>query len=275
VKGRITISHSLVLFPADTRDLSGEQREVPAGTYRVEAVDERGKVRWLKIEGENWGNAAECWDAVKSGGEPRPLLRTRNLILAMVAGLLSLILIKNSCIVARDSGDTHTNGGPSTVLKAVIEQYTEGKIQTRWYRNRSSYDSEYRAGWYTIAEIAGGKRLLHEVNHPQIVQIHRDALIVLLVISIFVQIPRSVRGFLRILVPIVIWPMPQMPISNPTLDTPFFFFFPLLVIACIVLLWANPMVDEKPSRLHQIQDMLAWVLPAGYNLLIFLIIKPF
>lgn len=77
----ITITKSLVLFPAETGDLS-QHHVLPRGSYAVEPVpnplNKKGEP-WLRIVGQYWANARPCWEAVSS--EPaktsRPDLRTQ------------------------------------------------------------------------------------------------------------------------------------------------------------------------------------------------------
>jgi thioredoxin-like negative regulator of GroEL len=65
---RIEIEHELVLF-----SLSGEaaaHKEISPGIYHVEQVF-HGNRSWLKLAGEDWGNAEVCWQAVLA--LPRPV----------------------------------------------------------------------------------------------------------------------------------------------------------------------------------------------------------
>jgi thioredoxin-like negative regulator of GroEL len=58
---RVEIHHELVLFP-----LSGEpgaHKEIPPGGYQVEEIFHRSR-RWLKLVGEDWGNAEMWWNAI-------------------------------------------------------------------------------------------------------------------------------------------------------------------------------------------------------------------
>ncbi|HZM05665.1 MAG TPA: hypothetical protein VFC44_21905 [Candidatus Saccharimonadales bacterium] len=66
---RLEIHHELVLFPM-TGDVS-PHREIPAGTYQVEETFYRHR-RWLKLAGDNWGNAEICWDAVAAMDHSTP-----------------------------------------------------------------------------------------------------------------------------------------------------------------------------------------------------------
>jgi len=65
---RIEIRHELILF-----QMAGEtaplHKEIPAGAYEVEETMHRYR-RWLKLAGEDWGNAEMCWEAVLAGGRP-------------------------------------------------------------------------------------------------------------------------------------------------------------------------------------------------------------
>jgi len=64
----IQIYHRLVLFPIAAQDRL-LHKEIPAGVYEVEETFHRNH-RWLKLAGEDWGNAAMCWEAVLE--IPRP-----------------------------------------------------------------------------------------------------------------------------------------------------------------------------------------------------------
>lgn len=59
---RAQIRHQLVLFPIGSAGQSAH-REIPPGSYEVEEIVS-GKRRWLKLVGEDWGNAEMCWEAV-------------------------------------------------------------------------------------------------------------------------------------------------------------------------------------------------------------------
>jgi tetratricopeptide (TPR) repeat protein len=58
----IEIHHDLVLFQTDG-DAASAHQEIPPGTYKVQEITHRNH-RWLKLAGENWGNAEMCWQAV-------------------------------------------------------------------------------------------------------------------------------------------------------------------------------------------------------------------
>jgi tetratricopeptide (TPR) repeat protein len=59
---RIEIHHELVLFQTSGDD-APPHKEIPPGTYEVEEILHRNR-RWLKLAGEDWGNAEVCWEAV-------------------------------------------------------------------------------------------------------------------------------------------------------------------------------------------------------------------
>jgi len=62
----IEIHHDLVLFPIDNDgvgNVSPAHKEIPPGAYKVQIIMHRNH-RWLKLAGENWGNAEMCWQAV-------------------------------------------------------------------------------------------------------------------------------------------------------------------------------------------------------------------
>jgi hypothetical protein len=65
---RIEIHHELVLFQTDG-DSRAAYKELPPGTYEVEELMHRNR-RWLKLAGDNWGNAAMCWEAILSSRLP-------------------------------------------------------------------------------------------------------------------------------------------------------------------------------------------------------------
>ena len=65
---RIEIRHELILFP--TADgASPLHKEIPPGTYEVEETIHRNR-RWLKLAGEDWGNAQMCWEAIQATDLP-------------------------------------------------------------------------------------------------------------------------------------------------------------------------------------------------------------
>ena len=59
---RIEIHHELILFPT-TANASTLHKEIPPGAYEVEETFHRNH-RWLKLAGEDWGNAQICWEAI-------------------------------------------------------------------------------------------------------------------------------------------------------------------------------------------------------------------
>jgi tetratricopeptide (TPR) repeat protein len=70
---RIEIDHELILFQI-TGEASAPHRVIPPGSYDVEETFHRNH-RWLKLAGEDWGNAEMCWEAVlamqQSAGAPQ------------------------------------------------------------------------------------------------------------------------------------------------------------------------------------------------------------
>jgi len=65
---RVEIDHELVLFA-----LSGEgvtpHKVIPPGTYEIEETIHRNR-RWLKLAGDDWGNAEMWWEALLSIHSP-------------------------------------------------------------------------------------------------------------------------------------------------------------------------------------------------------------
>jgi len=60
---RRRLQHELVLFQAGAADRS-LHKAIPPGDYEVEEIIQ-GRQRWLKLAGENWGNAEGCWEAAR------------------------------------------------------------------------------------------------------------------------------------------------------------------------------------------------------------------
>jgi len=60
---RISIGHELALFPPAASDRS-QYKVIPPGDYEVGEVI-HGRQEWLKLAGEDWGNAKACWEAVR------------------------------------------------------------------------------------------------------------------------------------------------------------------------------------------------------------------
>jgi thioredoxin-like negative regulator of GroEL len=65
---RIQIRHELVLFQTSGGP-SALHKEIQSGAYEVEEIS-HGNRRWLKLKGEDWGNAEMCWEAVRSTERP-------------------------------------------------------------------------------------------------------------------------------------------------------------------------------------------------------------
>jgi thioredoxin-like negative regulator of GroEL len=61
---RIQIRHELVLFQIAGED-PALHKEIPPGIYKVEETFHRHH-RWLKLAGEDWGNAEMCWEAIRT-----------------------------------------------------------------------------------------------------------------------------------------------------------------------------------------------------------------
>jgi tetratricopeptide (TPR) repeat protein len=65
---RIEIHHELILFQM-AGDTSPLHKEIPPGAYEIEETMHHYR-RWLKLAGEDWGNAEMCWEAVQAGRRP-------------------------------------------------------------------------------------------------------------------------------------------------------------------------------------------------------------
>jgi tetratricopeptide (TPR) repeat protein len=66
----IETHHELILFQmAD--DTSPLHKEIPPGAYEIEETIHHHR-RWLKLAGEDWGNAEMCWEAVLADRRPVP-----------------------------------------------------------------------------------------------------------------------------------------------------------------------------------------------------------
>jgi tetratricopeptide (TPR) repeat protein len=70
---QIQIHHELILFPtlggASPGHTSALHKEIPPAVYQVEVILHRNR-RWLKLAGEDWGNAEMCWEAIQSINRP-------------------------------------------------------------------------------------------------------------------------------------------------------------------------------------------------------------
>jgi tetratricopeptide (TPR) repeat protein len=67
---RIQIRHELVLFQTDAGEGTATLHKVVSpGAYKVEEILHRNR-RWLKLSGENWGNAEMCWEAILANERP-------------------------------------------------------------------------------------------------------------------------------------------------------------------------------------------------------------
>jgi thioredoxin-like negative regulator of GroEL len=64
----IEIRHELVLFPT-AGETSAPHKEIPPGKYEVEEIFHRNRL-WLKLAGEDWGNAERCWEAILAIDRP-------------------------------------------------------------------------------------------------------------------------------------------------------------------------------------------------------------
>jgi len=74
---RIQLDHELILFQTDG-DTAPLHKEIPAGVYEVEEISHRNH-RWLRLAGENWGNAEMCWEAILAIHRPPAALPKRGL----------------------------------------------------------------------------------------------------------------------------------------------------------------------------------------------------
>jgi len=88
----ITITKSLILFPAETGDLS-QHHAFPHGSYAVEPVpnplNKKGEP-WLRIVGQSWANARPCWEAVSSEPTKNSRVGLRTQFAAAILILLCL-----------------------------------------------------------------------------------------------------------------------------------------------------------------------------------------
>jgi tetratricopeptide (TPR) repeat protein len=64
------IHHELVVFQM-TGDAEPLHKVIPPGVYKVQETLHRER-RWLKLAGEDWGNAEMCWEAVAADRRPTP-----------------------------------------------------------------------------------------------------------------------------------------------------------------------------------------------------------
>jgi len=83
---RVQIRHELVLFPIGSVDRSSH-KEIPPGSYKVEEIIS-GKQRWLRLAGEDWGNAEMCWEAIQETDTPKTPLQN---FLEPIAGMHRVI----------------------------------------------------------------------------------------------------------------------------------------------------------------------------------------
>ena len=75
---RLRIRHELLLFQPAAAGLS-PHKAIPSGSYQVEEISRRGR-RWLKLAGEDWGNAGTCWEAVLEIHPPAPAPQKKGLV---------------------------------------------------------------------------------------------------------------------------------------------------------------------------------------------------
>ena len=75
---RLRIGHELLLFQPAAADRS-IHKVIPPGGYDVEEILHRQR-RWLKLAGEDWGNAEPCWEAVLETERPAPIPRKRGIL---------------------------------------------------------------------------------------------------------------------------------------------------------------------------------------------------
>lgn len=66
---RIEICHELILFQMPEGDPTSH-KQIPPGSYEVQEIVHRNQ-RWLKLKGEDFGNAEICWNAIL--GQNRPV----------------------------------------------------------------------------------------------------------------------------------------------------------------------------------------------------------
>jgi tetratricopeptide (TPR) repeat protein len=75
---RLRIGHELVLFQPAAADRS-LHKTIPPGGYEVEEILHRRR-RWLKLAGEDWGNAQTCWEAVLEVHAPASVPQDKGLL---------------------------------------------------------------------------------------------------------------------------------------------------------------------------------------------------
>lgn len=239
----IEISKSLLLFSSHTGTLQQHKELVP-GKYKVERIDNPLKVGaepWLKLVGEAWGNAAACWEAVKAGRKPAlDILEpfARKVALLAAALFLASIPLKSNYWITFAPPSRHQ---PQSAMGVAVQQCLQGKAYAvaKLPGNRGYVVSEYSSGWRTAAEIALGKRELRRINLARIQQIHRDALVLLMLVTEFWKCPNLVRRSFWFLLPALLIPI-AYPLTNPEIDKALFFYYPALAAAIVALLWNNP-----------------------------------
>jgi tetratricopeptide (TPR) repeat protein len=65
---RLSLGLELILFPPAAKDRS-LHKTIPPGSYDVEETL-HGKLLWLKLANEDWGNAEICWEAARASLPP-------------------------------------------------------------------------------------------------------------------------------------------------------------------------------------------------------------
>lgn len=84
---RIQIRHGLILFRGSP---SPSHKEIPPDNYEVEEILHRHR-RWLKLAGEDWGNADICWEAIQSIDRPAPV---RSGILRQISRISQSLVVR-------------------------------------------------------------------------------------------------------------------------------------------------------------------------------------
>ena len=265
----IEIHKPLLLFPTRTGNLR-QHKELPPGKYKVERINNPLKVGaepWLKLVGEEWGNAAACWEALQVGRKS-PLcdveILARKGALLAAALLLATIPIKSNYWIALAAP---SRPQPQSAVAVAVKQFTQGKIQVtaKLQRNPGYVVSEYSSGWARLTEIATGKRQLRRINVAQIQQIHRDALVLLMLVTLCWRCPKLVRRSFWFLLPALLVPV-AYPLTNPEIDKALFFYYPALAAAIVALLWNNPRLEEEASKSRFVGG-LTKIVAATYNVM--------
>lgn len=234
---RITINHELIVYPLQSP--SGDSCKcLTPGTYKVESAGFIDGELWWRVEGDQFGNSADCWQAVRRAADTlsrRLEVLAKKTALLVSLCLLALSFVKTDWTYVKSPPDLPSFANRRT---AWLAQVTKGAV----YSVQPQVNGEY-----LVSRYASSWQLLHETLHSfrqsppflqnHLVQIHKDLLLLLIIAMIPFRHFRLTMCGLIFLLPVLILGILGAPVSDPKWSQPTAVYYLIIGGAATALIW--------------------------------------